>query len=290
MPSEVAVGVDGELLYLDYNTRAVRAVRPGEPCEVVETVLADVSWVQRPGAVAVGDGVVYVADLELPRVVRVELGTGAVAAYAGTGTPGELGDGGPADRAELTRPEGLALAEDGSLYIADPIVGRIRRVDADGTIWPYAGDGSTGPFVDGARADSVPLLTAVPPANGTFRLAHSEGSLWYVDADAGALRRIDLQAGTLHAVAEGFVYPWDVVAEGAGEPLVVDTIASCVRALDGSAVAGRCGEPGYEGDDALAVDARLYQPMGATRDDAGVVWIADTYNHRLRRVSATPTE
>ncbi len=78
----------------------------------------------------------------------VELATGAIDTFAGTGVPGFSGDDGPARLAQLTRPHGVACADTGHVYIADPGDQRVRYVDAGGTIRTLAGTGSLGDFGD----------------------------------------------------------------------------------------------------------------------------------------------
>ena len=79
-------------------------------------------------------GRIYVADGELHQILLLDPATDEVAVFAGTGEPGSDGDGGPATAARIGEPVGLALAEDGTLFIADFPEHRVRRVDPDGTI------------------------------------------------------------------------------------------------------------------------------------------------------------
>lgn len=80
------------------------------------------------------DGRIYVADAELHQVLRFDPESGETEVVVGTGEPGSAGDGGPALDAQISEPTGLALAADGTLYLADFPENRIRRVDPDGTI------------------------------------------------------------------------------------------------------------------------------------------------------------
>ncbi|MGA2529009.1 MAG: hypothetical protein ABSG36_07580 [Acidimicrobiales bacterium] len=99
----------------------------------------------RPGPMALGaNGVLYVSEPSLDQVVA-RMPNGSFKLIAGTGRPGYSGDGGPAFRARLSQPEGLAVAPNGTLYIADFGNNRVREVLPDGTIETVAGEGGTQP-------------------------------------------------------------------------------------------------------------------------------------------------
>src|SRR5262249_30388519 len=105
---------------------------------VTETGPATSTDLGAPAGLAVDSaGAVYVADTAAARVRKIANGT--VATFAGSGST--LGDGGPANKAQLTAPKGLALGADGTLYLSD--VNRVRSV-AGGVISTFAGNGSVG--------------------------------------------------------------------------------------------------------------------------------------------------
>jgi DNA-binding beta-propeller fold protein YncE len=84
------------------------------------------------------DGTIYFADTRNHRI-RVITTDGNIATYAGTGTAGYSGDGGPADAAQLDNPVDVELASDGTLYIADTFNSCIRAIGTDGTIRTVVG-------------------------------------------------------------------------------------------------------------------------------------------------------
>lgn len=98
-----------------------------------------------------GDNSVYIADSSNRRIRRV--GTdGIITTAAGTGVSGFSGDGGPATLAMLGDPRGVAVGQDGSIYIADTNAQRVRRVTPDGIIRTIAGSGALGFSGDGGPA------------------------------------------------------------------------------------------------------------------------------------------
>ncbi len=143
--------------------------------------------------VAAADGTVYAADGDGCRVWRVGP-DGSASVAAGTGTPGFSGDGGPAVKAQLNAPSGLALGPDGELYIADARNGRIRRVGPDGIITTIAGGGDADPG-DGGPATAAVLAPYVAPKRddvcGLVGLAVGpNGDLYVADVGHGSVRRI----------------------------------------------------------------------------------------------------
>jgi sugar lactone lactonase YvrE len=144
----------------------------------------------RPSALALGHGgVLYVADDARHQILAMTP-SGRFHVVAGTGTAGYSGDGGPAVRARLTHPAGMAVLGDGGLVFADDSDNRVRVVLPDGRIKTLAGDGRFGWVQSGTRARQAhlgsPAAVAVGPdgllyialsgANEIVRLDH-DGSL-----------------------------------------------------------------------------------------------------------------
>src|SRR5258708_29448660 len=111
---------------------------------------------QAEGVAVDGHGNLYVADADDNRVRKVGL-SGIIQTLAGTGAAGFGGDGGPAARAQLNHPYGLALDQSGNVYLADLGNARVRKIAADGTISTVAGGGAAAVSVSGTSAVSVKL-------------------------------------------------------------------------------------------------------------------------------------
>jgi uncharacterized protein (TIGR03437 family) len=101
-------------------------------------------------------GNVYIADKD-NRLIRQVNGSGIITTVAGGGTPGTLGDGGPATSAYLSSPQGVAIDAAGSFYIGDIGSQRIRKVNSTGMIVTLAGGGAAGILGDGGLATTASL-------------------------------------------------------------------------------------------------------------------------------------
>jgi sugar lactone lactonase YvrE len=139
----------------------------------------------RPTALSVTkNGDLLIANQGTNQILR-RLPDGTLQVVAGTGTAGYGGDGGPAAQAELNTPSGIAVAPDGTIYVADTVNNRVRAISPSGTISTFAGDGSSAirngqlkvgpsgvPAIDAALAD--PLSVAFGP-QGQLYVADSAG-------------------------------------------------------------------------------------------------------------------
>ncbi|MET9804489.1 RICIN domain-containing protein [Streptomyces sp. NPDC006368] len=225
----------------------------------------------------------------------------AISTVAGTGSAGFKGDNEPAVSAQLNAPYGVAVDSAGALYISDYSNHRIRKVTTDGKISTFAGNGSAG-----TRGDNGPAVSA--QLNCPRQIAVDRaGTLYVVDTGNHRVRKITAD-GTISAVAgtgsPGFSgdgglataaklnTPLGVAVDGTGVLYVTDYGNCRVRkiAADGtiSTVAGN-GSAGPGGDGGPAVSAQLNNPHGVAVDGAGVLYIADADNHRVRKVAADGT-
>jgi sugar lactone lactonase YvrE len=224
------------------------------------------------------------ADRVADRVWKVDP-QGHVAEYAGSGTRGFSGDGGPADQARLRSPRGLAVDEAGNLYIADTGNNRVRRVATDGTISTVAGSGSAGYSGDGGPAVEAGL-------NFPYDVAvDAQGNLLIADLRNGRLRRVNRE-GVIETVRHGLGPVERLALDGQGNVYVsvLNTHRIHKVAPDGTltTVAGD-RSPGFGGDGGPATEARLNAPTGLLVDGIGNLLIADTLNGRIRRVAPDGT-
>jgi sugar lactone lactonase YvrE len=110
------------------------------------------------GGIVHHEGKLYISDTEADVIRVMDLAAGTVDAFAGTGTEGDSGDGGPALQAQLSGPRDLEIGPDGDLYFADTDNGKVRAIDlADGTIRTVVGTGKLGRNEDGLPAEETQL-------------------------------------------------------------------------------------------------------------------------------------
>ena len=102
-------------------------------------------------------GNVYIADTLNHRIRKVDAVTGIISTFAGKGTAGYSGDGGPAIHAELNQPSDISIDSLGNVYIADSANHVIRKIDPAGNITTFAGKGTSGYSGDGGKATQAEL-------------------------------------------------------------------------------------------------------------------------------------
>ncbi len=243
---------------------------------------------------------ILIADTYNHRVRRVNIQNGIIGTVAGNGNDGFSGDGGPALSASMNSPAAVVADSQGNLYISDYGNDRIRRVASNGTISTIAGNGRSGYSGDGGPALSASLSSPL----GLF-LDAQRGFLYVADSNNAVVRRINLGTGIITTVAgtgsccysgdEGpanqadLTTPTSVWLDAAGRLFIADPGAEVIRMVDATGVittVAGTGDDGYSGDGGLAVLALLNTPTGVAVDSSGNLYIADTDNSRIRRVSA----
>ncbi|HEY3834986.1 MAG TPA: AAA domain-containing protein [Bryobacteraceae bacterium] len=186
------------------------------------------------------NGNVYIADYG-NNVIRKITTDGVVATIAGNGQYGFSGDGGPAVKARLKEPTGLAVDTEGNIYIADFYNHVVRKVMLDGTISTVAGNGSQGFSGDGGPAtkaqlygpESVKLDTAgnlyiADYSNNTVRRVGIDGTITTIAGNGQLLG--DTPDGGL-ATETALYFPSDVAIDGAGTVYIADSGSNRVRVI-----------------------------------------------------------
>jgi hypothetical protein len=261
--------------------------------------------IRTPKGVATGnDGSVYVADQYNNRIRKVKAGT--ITTFAGSGSSGEAeaafaGDGGAATAAKLNTPWGVAVTDSGTVYIADTLNYRVRKVLPNGTITTFAGDGVARSQGDGGLAASASLNQPNALAVG------ADGSTYICEYAGHRIRKV-LVNGTIttfagdgvaayggdggRATAASLQYPTGLAIAGDGSVFIADAENNRIRKVlsDGTivTVAGN-GAPAYTGDGVQATAASLFSPQGVAIASDGSVFISDTGNQRIRRLLADGT-
>lgn len=252
-------------------------------------------------------GTLYLADRLNRRVRRVDARSGIITTLAGTGAAEQGGDGGPAAQAGLVEPNGLAFDPDEArLLIADVAGHRIRVVTIATSTIPtamiatFAGTGAGEHSGDGGPAAAAGIFGAravrVAPDGTVFVLERQGSTLRRVDPRSGTIATIAGQSGQRGFAGDGgpllaaiFNAPKEMALDRNGDVLVVDTENHVIRRVARSAgrvttIAGN-GAQGGGGDGGPALAASLDRPHGAVVGADGAIYIGDTNNHRIRKLT-----
>jgi DNA-binding beta-propeller fold protein YncE len=267
------------------------------------------AWLDTPGGLVITPGGdIYFADSNNDVIRRIDA-RGNIEPVAGNHDLGAgfSGDGGSALRAQLDTPDGVAIAPDGDLIVADSHNDRIRRVDRPtGVITTIAGSGENGYDGDTKPATQAALNTPSAVA------AAPNGDIYIADTLNYRIRMVDAKTGLIHtvagdgspgddpmsvgdggpAIAAHLNMPSDVAIAPNGDVYIADMHHNRIRKVDAktrviTTVAGS-GMWGYAGDDGPATDARLAGPAGIAvvpeRGESVTVFIADYYNGHVRAI------
>ena len=255
-------------------------------------------------------GNLFLADAVYSIVLRRNIATGMLALIAGNGLHGFSGDKGPATSAQLSLDDeylvdfdnsvtGIAIDSAGNIYIADPGNSCVRKV-SQGVITTVAGNGTRGYSGDNGPATSAQLSAPQGVA------ADSSGNLYIADnisAFDGVIRKVS--NGIITTVAGGGSYSanlgdngpatsaylsmtFSVAVDSSGNLYIADTYDNRIREVAGgviTTIAGTGGGQGFSGDTGPATSAQLSLPFGVAVDVSGNIYVADTVNGRIRRIT-----
>ena len=248
-----------------------------------------------------GRGNLYLAEAANHTIRKVDA-FGIITTIAGTGTQGFSGDSGAATAAALDSPQGLALDTADNLYLADTHNHRIRRLNlSTGIITTIAGTGTPGFSGDNGPAATgqlnLPTALALDKANNLYLADTANDRIRRIDSTTGIITTI---AGTGTqafsgdngpAINANIDSPTGLAFDSANNLYLADTHNHRIRRIDATTgiittIAGT-GTAGFSGDATAASSATLALPHGLTIDPVGNLYLADTANHRIRRIDAT---
>lgn len=244
-----------------------------------------------PYAVAVdGSGNVYVADAT-DHSIRKITSTGTVSTFAGQG--GSYGStDGAGSAARFKAPLGIAADSAGNVYVADTGNATVRKITAEGVVTTLAGSAGQSGSTDGAAAMarfSSPYGVAVDGAGAVY-VVESSAVVRKIAAD-GMVSTLAGAAGTngftdATGTAARFSVPFDIAVDGSGNLYVSDHGNHAIRKISSAGVVTTLAGSGSAGrTDGTGSAASFKFPSGLGADSAGNVYVADTDNQVIRKIS-----
>ncbi len=246
-----------------------------------------------------GQGNLLIVDQGNQRIRKVD-SHGIITTFAGNGTQGFSGDGGAAVEAALNMPAGIAVDSIGNVYIADQMNHRVRKVDTNHMISTVVGNGT--PAFSGDQGSAI--YAEINQPSGLF--IDPNDNLYIADTGNQRIRKVDPHGqintiagnGTAAFSGDGNFAVYASLNQPAGIYVdrweniwIADEGNHRIRKIDPEGiihtVAGN-GTAGFAGDGGDALNAQLNHPSDMTVDQYGNIFIADSNNHRIRRVEAFP--
>ena len=241
---------------------------------------------------------IYIADRMNNRIRKVDVATGIINTIAGTGIAGFGGDGGLADTARFNEPGFLAFDSIGNLYISDYSNHRIRKIDTNGFISTYAGTGASGGYGDYVPASSATFISVGGIATDV------NGNLYITDISDYKIREIEFSTSIIHTVAgtgiAGFTgdgdlaktatidFVHDLTVDRIGNIYLADETNQRIRKItSGTGIINTIvgtGAFAWTGD-SLPATLSPINPYSVAVDEFGNVFIADSYNNRIRKMN-----
>ncbi len=228
-------------------------------------------------------GVCYAAAYQIKCVPGVSQ---PAVVIAGTGLPGFGGDGGPATSAPINNPVGMVFDAAGNLFFVDAGNAAVRKITPGGiiaTVWRSSSSATV----------KFPAYVATDSSGAVYVSDQLSHVVWRRSTDG----TVSVVAGTgvsgfgadgVPATDSTLFAPAGIAVDSSGRLYIAELGAHRVRVVGTDGVirtlAGT-GSPGFSGDGGLAGNAALNTPEGVAVDPAGNVFIADTYNNRIRQVS-----
>lgn len=278
------------------NTSSVAVLTVALPPSIVAQPVSQTAWLGSNATFSVTAGGTGPFNYQW-RLNGTNLLASIITTVAGGGDAAHDVDRVQATNAVLRAPFGAALDRDGNLYVADTSSHRIRRIDTNGFITTVAGKGTAGFSGDGAAATNASLNTPRGVSVDAW------GNLYVADTANHRIRKVNTNgvittvAGTGSAGYNGeggaatggtLSSPYGVIPNSAGEFYILDYGNNRVRRVDTNGImttfAGS-GGTGYYGDGGAATRAYLNGPAGGAFDTCGNLYIADSFNNRIRRVA-----
>jgi len=308
LPSGVCVDSNGNIYIADTGDNLIREVTTDGIIHSVagdgfgsfsgDTYPAVQAELHTPTDVAVDKNFnIYIADSANAAIREVTASTGVINTIAGNATIGDTGDTGPSTSASLMTPYAVTVDSSGNVYFVENGDSVIRKVTVSNMyIYRVAGNGTAGFSGDGSTATKAQFNFP------TGMALDSSGNIYIADSLNNRIRKI--ASGTVSTIGGNGVLsysgdggpassaqlntPQAVAVDSSGNLYIADTLNNAVRKVTPSGaistIAGN-GTQGYGGDGGAATAAQLNRPQGIAVDSSGNVYVADTQNARVRKIS-----
>ncbi|MCL2725644.1 MAG: hypothetical protein FWD69_14515 [Polyangiaceae bacterium] len=271
------------------------------------------------GVAVLPDGSLYVADYGNHKIRKVAV-DGSVITYAGTGKPG-LNNGSCA-AAIFNHPASIAVDAAGKVYVADVGNAEVRKITTDCQVSTLAGASTGTAFdgLDGLTVDASGTVYLVNNGNGTIWKVAPGGDFTLVAGIAGTAGHADgaasiatfnqpegiavdtagtlyvaeignkdvrtIAGGTVSTLPGAFNSPMDLAVDTNGNVFVADSANNMVRKISPDGEVTTLAGSGAQGAmDGPATQATFNNPQGVAVDSNGIVYVADTYNHKIRKIA-----
>jgi len=298
-PTGITIDNSGVLYFTDHNNHRVRKVLPNGATSTIAGS-GTPAFLDGQGTAAQfmyprdldvdNSGTLYVVDTDNRRI-RTITPSGAVSTLAGSGTTGYLD--GPGTTARFNAPRGIAVNEDGTVYVADTYNHRIRKITPTGDVSTLAGSGAIG------SADGQGLAAQFYRPHDI--VVDKSGYLYVTDSYNDLIRKIspsglvETVAGSMpggyvngQASVAKFDHPTGITIDSEGTLFVTDSFNNCLRMItrDGavSTLVGSPDEASYGTADGIGSQAQFMDMYYIAADDKGALYVADADAHRIRKI------
>ncbi|PLP97553.1 hypothetical protein CYJ10_26965 [Cupriavidus pauculus] len=296
-PFGVAVDASGNVYVADQGNNLIRKITP---TGVVSTLAgsgssgsadgtgAAASFSYPYGVAVDASGTVYVADT-FNHEIRKITSTGVVSTLAGSGSSGSADGTGTA--ASFSTPFGVAVDASGNVYVADQGNQLIRKITPTGVVSTLAGSGSLG------STDGIGTAASFNAPSGIA--VDASGNVYVVDQGSHAIRKITPtgvvstlagsgSSGSADGIgtAASFSSPFGVAVDASANVYVADQGSHAIRKITPAGVVSTLAGSGSGGAaDGIGTAASFNLPLGVAVDASGNVYVADTRNHEIRKIT-----
>ena len=302
LPFALALGPDGKLVIVDRNNFRIRTM--DLKSHTITTLAGNGnSWFRGDGGPGAGatldspsglavdsEGHIIFADKMHNRLRMIDP-KGFIFTVAGTGDQGNEGDGGPASEASLFLPGAVAVGPKNNIYFVSPQGSSkfVRKIDPQGRITRFAGNG-----VLGDKGDGGPALQASFGVIQDIAVDH-QGNVYLADLTNRKVRKVDTQgvistlaSDTWVKIVDEEIHPNGIAINKSGEIFISDSGSSKIRKIDRDQnvkIFAGTGEFRDSGDGGPAMQAGIRSPGGLAFSPGGELYIAEETSHRIRKIN-----